>query len=277
MTTSPPVRKARSWKRSVSPPALQVRRARGPSGGRRPGSTRPSATGGRSARRAGGRRRRWPRRGRRSATRPSRRSWASERRTASTGTAKPTPRPVARRGLDLGVDAEHAAAAVEQRAARVAAVDRRVGLDRPDGLEAGERLDRAVERRDDPDRERLLLAERAADGGDRAPRRAGPRSSRAAAGAGSGPSGSILSSATSANGSKPTTSAAHLVAVGEAHEDARGVADGGARRRCVTTWALVAISPSPLITKPEPRPAASRRRRRRPVARTVTTPGDSRS
>ena len=55
------------------------------------------------------------------------------------------------------------AARVEQRAARVAVVDRGVGLDRAGDLEAGQRLDRAVERRDDADRERLLLAERAAD------------------------------------------------------------------------------------------------------------------
>jgi hypothetical protein len=46
----------------------------------------------------------------------------------------------------------------------------------------------------------------------------------------------------------------------------------------VTTWALVAISPSPEMTKPEPRPAASLLPGAdRPVAMTVTTPGDSRS
>ena len=42
------------------------------------------------------------------------------------------------------------------------------------------------------------------------------------------PSGSIFSSATSAKGSKPLTSAGDLVAVGEAHEDLRGLADVGA-------------------------------------------------
>jgi hypothetical protein len=50
--------------------------------------------------------------------------------------------------------------------ARVAAVDGRVGLDGARGAEAGQRLDRAVQRRDDPDRQRLLLAERAPDRGD---------------------------------------------------------------------------------------------------------------
>src|SRR5205085_6609914 len=50
---------------------------------------------------------------------------------------------LAARRLDLRVDAEDATAGVEQRAARVAVVDRGVGLDRADGGEAGERLDRA--------------------------------------------------------------------------------------------------------------------------------------
>ena len=47
----------------------------------------------------------------------------------------------------------------------------------------------------------------------------------------------------------------------------------------VTTWALVAISPLPEMTKPEPRPAAVPVLPgvESPVAMTVTTPGDSRS
>src|SRR4051794_35771518 len=57
----------------------------------------------------------------------------------------------------------------EQGAAGVPGVDRGVGRDRAAGREAGERLDRAVERGDDADRQRLVLAERAAD---RGPRRA---------------------------------------------------------------------------------------------------------
>ena len=69
----------------------------------------------------------------------------------------------ARVGLDLLVDADHAGAGVEQRPAGVAGVDRGVGLDRALDLELGQRFDRAVGGRDDPDRERLLLAEGAAD------------------------------------------------------------------------------------------------------------------
>ena len=46
-------------------------------------------------------------------------------------------------------------------------VDGRVGLDRAGRGEAGERVDRAVERGDDADRQRLVLAERAADRRDR--------------------------------------------------------------------------------------------------------------
>jgi hypothetical protein len=45
----------------------------------------------------------------------------------------------------------------------------------------------------------------------------------------------------------------------------------------VTTWALVAISPEPEMTKPEPRPALPPERPPdRPLEMTVTTPGDSR-
>ena len=75
---------------------------------------------------------------------------------------------VARVGADLRVDPDHAAAGVEERAARVAVVDRRVDLDRlGDVVGGGQRRDRALGRRDDADRERVLLAERAADRGDR--------------------------------------------------------------------------------------------------------------
>ncbi len=69
----------------------------------------------------------------------------------------------ARGGVDLLVDPDHVAVGVEQRAARVAGVDRGVGLDRAVDLELAQRVDRAVGGRDDADRQRLLLAERAAD------------------------------------------------------------------------------------------------------------------
>ena len=137
------------------------------------------------------------------------------------------------------------AARVEQRAARVAVVDRRVGLDRADDREAGQRVDRAVERRDDADRQRLLLAERAADRRDRRADREVVASSRAAAGAASGPAGSIFSSATSAFGSKPTIFGRDLVVVREADVDLVGLAGSPRPRRCVTTCAFVAISPLP--------------------------------
>ena len=66
-------------------------------------------------------------------------------------------------GRDLRVDADHLAVRVEQRAAGVAGVDRRVGLDPAlDGRAVG-RLQRAVERRDDPGRERVVESEGVAD------------------------------------------------------------------------------------------------------------------
>ena len=66
---------------------------------------------------------------------------------------------------DLSVDADRPAARVEQRAARAAVGDRRVDLDRVDQLEVrhGQRRDRAADGRDDPDGERVLVAERAPD------------------------------------------------------------------------------------------------------------------
>ena len=57
---------------------------------------------------------------------------------------------LARGGRDLRVDADHAALGVEQRAARVAGVDRGVGLQHAGDVEAVGRRDLAVERRDDP-------------------------------------------------------------------------------------------------------------------------------
>ena len=68
-----------------------------------------------------------------------------------------------RGGVDLLIDPDHLPLGVEQRAAGVARVDRGIGLDRTLDPEVGQRLDRAVRRRDDADRERLLLPERAPD------------------------------------------------------------------------------------------------------------------
>src|SRR6185436_2309003 len=66
-------------------------------------------------------------------------------------------------GLDLRVDPDHATGRVEERAAGVARVDRRVGLDDAVDLEAVRRLDRAAGRRHDAGRERALEPERVAD------------------------------------------------------------------------------------------------------------------
>src|SRR5918992_3044377 len=70
---------------------------------------------------------------------------------------------VAALGADLRVDADHAALAVEQRAAGVAGVDRGVGLDRARDREAVGRGDRAAERRHDAAGDAALEPERAAD------------------------------------------------------------------------------------------------------------------
>ena len=83
----------------------------------------------------------------------------------SIGTAKPMPTlpPLAAARLDLRVDADHAAGGVEQRAARVARVDRGVGLDDAVDLEAVGRLDRALGGRHDAGGQRALEPERVAD------------------------------------------------------------------------------------------------------------------
>ena len=81
---------------------------------------------------------------------------------SSTGTAKPTPSLPPRHRGDGGVDADHPALGVGQRTARVARVDRGVGLD-----EAGEGalrgLQLAVEAGDDAGGHRRLVAEGAAE------------------------------------------------------------------------------------------------------------------
>ena len=64
--------------------------------------------------------------------------------------------------IDGGVDAQQLAACIHQRAARVARVDGRVGLD--EVLEGVDAQLRAAQRRDDAHRHRLAHAERVADG-----------------------------------------------------------------------------------------------------------------
>ena len=65
--------------------------------------------------------------------------------------------------VDLLIDPDHAALGVEQGTARVAGIDGCVRLDRTVNLKLSQGLDRAVRGRDDPDRERSILSERAAD------------------------------------------------------------------------------------------------------------------
>ena len=132
---------------------------------------------------------------------------------------------VARVAADLRVDADHAAAGVEQRAARVAVVDRRVGLDRVDEVVArGQRADRALRRRDDADRERVLVAERAADRGHRLADDAPWTSRRAARARARAAPDRRGSAPTSSKTSQPTTVAGDAVAVLELDVDAASAA-----------------------------------------------------
>ena len=102
---------------------------------------------------------------------------------------------------DAGVDADQLAARVDQRAAGVARIDRRVGLD--EVLVVGEAHVRAARRADDAGGDRLTQLERAADRqhpfADLQLARIAPRHDRQAA------STSIFSSAMSVAGSVPIT------------------------------------------------------------------------
>ena len=122
-------------------------------------------------------------------------------------------------GLDLLVDPDHLARGVEQRAAGVAGVDRGVGLDRAVDLEArsatrssGRSAETTPTESDWCSPNGLPIA---ATGSPTATSVVEPSSS----GCRSRPSGSTLSRATSAKGSKPTISAGDLVAVGELDVD----------------------------------------------------------
>ena len=95
------------------------------------------------------------------------------------------------------------------------------------------------------------------------------------------PSGSTFSSATSASGSYPRTSASTWLPSANSTKTCLASLRSGTSP-VVTTWALVAISPSPLRTKPEPTPlsppwSSPSEPRLAPsnTETTVTTPGDS--
>ena len=99
-------------------------------------------------------------------TRPARSSCGITDLAVLTGTAKPIPTlppDRAAAGRDLGVDADHAPARVEQRSAGVAGVERRVGLDHVVDREAARRGQAPLQRRHDAGGQRALQAERVAD------------------------------------------------------------------------------------------------------------------
>ena len=129
----------------------------------------------------------------------------------SIGTAKPRPWLPPDCDGDLLVDADHLAARVDQRPARVALVDGGVGLDAVrDGRAVGG-LQVAVGGRDDARGEREVVAERIADGDDGLADLAVlelPSGSGCSAGA---LAGSTLSTATSLVSSMPTIFATTLV------------------------------------------------------------------
>ena len=100
--------------------------------------------------------------------------WSTIGRTSSIGIAKPRPIEPAsaaggalRRPADRGVDADDLAGHVDQRAAAVAGVDRRVGLDRRVDVAlpcaSGPTFDRPVQRADDAAGDGGVEAERRAD------------------------------------------------------------------------------------------------------------------
>jgi hypothetical protein len=144
-------------------------------------------------------------------------------------------------------------------------------------VKPGERVDLAVQGRDDADGQGLLLAERRPDGDDGG---AHGQPARGAEGQRPQPQppGSTFRSATSENGSKPTIFAGTWLRSGNRTKTSRACRIA-APSPVVTTWAFVTTSPRSEITKPEPCPEAScaRRRRAGPVAMIVTTPRPSRS
>ena len=159
----------------------------------------------------------------------------------------------ARARLDLLVDADHAPVGADERPAGVARVDRGVGLDRARDRELRQRRDGAVDRRDDPDRERPGLPERRTD------RRDGL---------------SDLDLRALAQRQRPQLealrgrcAAARCRRSGRARAPSRPRgcrprtrrrpprrASSAAPSPVVTTCALVTISPSSLSTKPDPSP-----------------------
>ena len=174
-------------------------------------------------------RRSWRRRrpGRRA--RPSRRRGSERRSSRRCSTGSRNRRRRCRRiARDLRVHADHPALQVEQRPARVAVVDRRVGLDRIVDREAVRRLHLAMESADDAGRDRLLEPERAADRHDAV---ADPELGRVAEAERSSTDAgaSTLSTARSVDGSLPTTVASYV-------SPFENVTRDGSRRRRRDGW-----------------------------------------
>ena len=189
--TSPPSRERAGPGSASSPRAAAQPGLLGRAAGLTSCTHAPLSTSGRSARRAAGRARTDCDAEVGVARLAARRAAASsERLTTSIGHREADALAAAGARLDLLVDADHAAVGVDERAAGVAGVDRRVGLDRAGDLELGQRR----RSRGRPPRRRRPTATGARRTASRSPpparRPATLRARRrAAAGAASGPSG----------------------------------------------------------------------------------------
>ena len=160
---------------------------------------------------------------------------------------------------DGGVDPDDAARAVGERAARVARVERGVGLDHvldDPRRRAGPGRQRAAERRDDTGRDRPGEAVRVPDRDDELAdleRSASPSSAATSS------LGSVRSTARSESGSAPTTSTV---------SSRPSTNEATPRSVPATTCAEVSTKPSGVITTPLPPPS-----RRRPRPRGATRAG----
>ena len=158
------------------------------------------------------------------------------------GTARPSPMPG-----DRGVDADHPAGRVGQRAAGVARVEGGVGLDDvvdEAGAPAVADRQRPAERADDAGGHRAGQAERVADRDDEL---ADAQPVGVAEGGRRRPPSRTRSTARSASGIGADHVEPALGAVGE-------LGDAG-RAAPATTWALVSMNPSSVKATPEPAPS----------------------
>ena len=199
-----------------------ARRARRGCSGSTPRTATPrwaAQAGGRARRRAGSRISSAPTPGTRGARGRGAGSRESTNAAVLDGTAKHSPWPAEH---DRGVDADHAAVGVEQRAAGVARVERRVGLDH--ALDRAARAwlaQRAAERADDAERHGARQAEGRADGDRRtSPTRSAFESPSCGVGQGRGGRRRRAAAARSVAGSSPDDVGEQRAAVGELDLDA---------------------------------------------------------